>query len=307
MDTIRKLDSIERVDTRLISTFVTLARSGSFTAAGAELHLAQSTVTAHVQALERELGVRLFDRLPAGAVLTEAGRRTWELANGVLDAEATLRADALADGPITGTVVVGATESLCAYLLPHVIAALHRNHPKVDVQLMPVGTAEGRSRLRTGRLTLAVMIEPSVNDQDLVVEPLGVLDLSFVSARDHPVARTRTTWHDLVAHRWFLLEEGCTYSDGVAREFHAMTGARPMLTRLGSVEATRACVAEGLGLTLLPTFAVDGHEDRLAYFDGPATPRQSILLAHHRRRSLGRAAHAVADELAKGAAALTSR
>src|ERR1700710_1342404 len=100
MDSIGNADSIAAVDTRLISTFVTLARTGSFTAAGAELHLAQSTVTAHVQALERELGVRLFDRLPSGAVLTEAGRRTWELANGVLDAEATLRADVLAARPL---------------------------------------------------------------------------------------------------------------------------------------------------------------------------------------------------------------
>jgi DNA-binding transcriptional LysR family regulator len=305
MASIGKADTIKSVDTRLISTFVTLARTGSFTSAGTELHLAQSTVTAHVQALERELGVRLFDRLPGGAVLTEAGRRTWELANGVLDAEATLRADVLADGPITGTVVVGATESLCGYLLPRVIASLHRSHPDVDVQLMPVGTAEATNQLRTGRLTLAVMLEPSVTDPDLVVEPLGELDLVFVTARDRRVAGT--AWHDLVEHRWFLLEEGCAYSDGVARELRALAGARPLLTRLGSVEATRACVAEGLGLALLPTFAVKTHEDRLARFDGPPIPRQSILLAHHRRRSLGRAAHVVGDELARGAAALTTR
>jgi DNA-binding transcriptional LysR family regulator len=304
MDSIGDPDSIAYVDTRLISTFVTLARTGSFTAAGAELHLAQSTVTAQVQALERELGVRLFDRLPTGAVLTEAGRRTWELANGVLDAEATLRADVLAVGPITGTVIVGAPESLCGYLLPRVIASLHRSHTGVDVQLMPVGTAEATNQLKTGRLTLAVMLEPSVTDPELVVEPLGELDLAYVTARDRPVAET--AWRDLVAHRWFLLEEGCAYSDGVARELQSL-GTRPLVTRLGSVEATRACVAEGLGLTLLPTFAVKEHEDRLARFDGPPVPRQSILLGRHRRRSLGRAAHVVADELARGAAALTQR
>ena len=60
------------VDTRLLNTFTTLARTGSFTAAAAELHLAQSTVTVHIRSLEREFGTRLFDRLPTGALLKGA-------------------------------------------------------------------------------------------------------------------------------------------------------------------------------------------------------------------------------------------
>lgn len=295
---------LDGMDTRLISTFAAVARSGSFTAAGAELHLAQSTVTAQIQSLERELGVRLFDRLPAGAVLTEAGQRTLDRADRLLDAEADLRSDP--DGPLEGAVAIGAPESLCAYLLPGVIASLHRNHPAVDVQLTPVGTQDAVEQLRSGRLSLAVALEPSFADPDLVVEPAGVLELTFVSASDHPLAGSRAVRKDLVAHRWFLLEEGCAYSDDVARVLEA--SARPRLTRLGSVEAVRACVAEGLGLTLLPTFAVSTHlaDGRLARFEGPAIRRQSILLARHRRRSLGRAAHAVLDELRQGSAALTT-
>lgn len=292
------------MDTRLISTFAAVARSGSFTAAGVELHLAQSTVTAHVQSLERELGVRLFDRLPGGAVLTEAGHRTRERADRLLDAEADLRSDA--DGPVEGSVTVGATESLCAYLLPGVIASLHRNHPGVDVQLAPVGTRDAVEQLRTGRLSIAVMLEPSLDDPDLVAEPAGALELTFVTARHHPLAGARSAWQDLAAHRWFLLEEGCAYSDDVARELRA--SASPRLTRLGSVEATRACVAEGLGLTLLPAFAVGKHlaDGQLARFEGPPIQQQSILLARHRRRSLGRAAQAVLEELSLAAAKLVT-
>jgi DNA-binding transcriptional LysR family regulator len=209
------------------------------------------------------------------------------------------------DGPVEGNVTVGATESLCAYLLPGVIASLHRNHPAVDVQLTPLGTQDAVEQLRTGRLSLAVIPEPSLEDPDLVVERAGALDLTFVTARHHPLADSRALREDLVAHRWFLLEEGCTYSDNVG-ELPAL--ARPRLTRLGSVEAARACVAEGLGLTLLPTFAVDRHiaDGRLARFEGPPIQQQSILLARHRRRPLGRAAHAVLDELTQGAATLTT-
>ncbi|MGO4750338.1 LysR family transcriptional regulator, partial [Streptomyces sp. 2MCAF27] len=66
------------MDTRLLRTFVSLARTGSFTAAATELHLAQSTVTVQIRSLERELGTRLFDRLPAGTTPTPSGRRLLE-------------------------------------------------------------------------------------------------------------------------------------------------------------------------------------------------------------------------------------
>ncbi|MFI9740844.1 LysR family transcriptional regulator, partial [Nocardia sp. NPDC052278] len=127
------------MDTRVLATFVALARTGSFTATAVELHLAQSTVTAHIKALEAELGLRLLDRLPVGATLTDAGRRTLEKASLVLDAEAALRADPDVRGPIEGTVGIVAPESLCGHLLPAVIAALQRRHPGVEVTLSPAG------------------------------------------------------------------------------------------------------------------------------------------------------------------------
>ncbi|WP_370943266.1 LysR family transcriptional regulator [Amycolatopsis sp. cg5] len=288
------------MDTRLISTFTTLARTGSFTAAAAELHLAQSTVTAHIQSLERELRVRLVDRLPSGAALTEAGRRTLERAQLLLDAEAALRAEAAADGPIEGEVTVGATESLCAYLLPGAIAALHASHPAVDVRLTPSGTAGTVERLRDGRLSVGLILEPALRAPDLVIEKAGSLEVAFACAPDHELTGRKAGWAELAGHRWFLLEEGCTYSDDVARELAA--GANPQITRLGSVEAVRACVAAGLGLTLLPTFAL---ADRgLATFHAPKIRQNSIFLARHARRSPSRAQRAVLDELTKAAALL---
>ena len=61
------------MDTRLLRTFAALARTGNFTATAAELHLAQSTVTVHVRTLEKDLGTRLFDRLPHDPGAARAG------------------------------------------------------------------------------------------------------------------------------------------------------------------------------------------------------------------------------------------
>lgn len=65
------------MDTRLLTTFTVLARTGGFTAAAAELHLAQSTVTVHIRTLERDLGVRLFDRLPTGRCSPTPAAASW--------------------------------------------------------------------------------------------------------------------------------------------------------------------------------------------------------------------------------------
>ena len=281
----------------MLATFAALARTGSFTSAATELHLAQSTVTAHIQALEKELRLRLVDRLPGGAVLTEAGKRVLDKATLVLAAEAELRGERAEHGPIEGTVRIGAPESLCGQLLPPVVAALRRRHPGVDVTLNPVGTAAAIDALRAGALSLALLIEPSIDAADLVVERLGTLDIAFVADRRTPV--TATTWAELAHWHWFLLEEGCAYSDEVAR---LLPGARA--TRLGSIEATRACVAAGLGLAVLPGFAVD--ERRLARFAGPPLTEPDLLLVRHARRSAGRALPVVEEEVRRGAAKLIS-
>lgn len=291
------------MDTRLLTTFTTLARTGGFTAAAAELHLAQSTVTVHIRTLERDLGVRLFDRLPTGALLTDTGRRLLERAEEVLDAEARLRAGCDDTGAVAGRVVVGSPESLCASRLPGVIAALRTSHPEVDVHLYAAGTAACVEGLRSGRLDLALLLEEETEFPDVTVEPVAREPLALVAAPQHPLAaRSRAaTWAELAEESFFLLEEGCSYSDALARRLLDVPGGRPRLTRFGSVDAARNCVAAGLGLTLLPltTVAEELDRGRLAQVGGPRFPDVAVRLARHRRRWTAPAAREVAQALVR--------
>ncbi|MFI5683112.1 LysR family transcriptional regulator [Streptomyces sp. NPDC051636] len=291
------------MDTRLLHTFTTLARTGSFTAAAAELHLAQSTVTVHIRTLERELGTRLFDRLPTGAVLTESGRRLLEGAEDVLDAVARLRAHCDSDGVVRGHVRVGTPESLCSTRLPGVMAALRTSHPEVDVALHAAGTAECLEGLRSGRLDVALLLEGEADFPDVTAEPIAREPLTLVCAPHHPLAaRTRAaTWEELAPESFFLLEQGCSYSDELERRLLAAPGARPRLTRFGSVDAARSCVAAGLGLALLPLTTVEEQvrQGRLAQVRGPRFTDVPVLLARHRRRWAAPAAQTFAQELVR--------
>ncbi|MFJ3955973.1 LysR family transcriptional regulator [Streptomyces libani] len=305
------------MDTRLLRTFVTLARAGSFTAAARDLHLAQSTVTVQIRTLEKELGTPLFDRMPSGTVPTRAGQRLLEEAEDVLDAVARLRATAAASasasagqhdaerGTAEGQVVVGAGDSLCSARLPGVIAALRRAHPRLEVQLHAVSTAEAVDGLRTGRLDLALLLEPEVAENDLLAHRIANEPLAYVASPGHPLAGRAADWDALSQECFFVHEEGCSYSDRLVRTLLGLPGARPRITRFGSIDAARSCVAAGLGLTLLPRVTVEGHlrEGRLTMVEGPEAPPVPVQLVRHRRRWFAPGARIVAEEMTRTFAA----
>lgn len=255
------------VDTDLLRTFLAVARHESFTAAATELNLVQSTVTSRIKALEKSLGTRLLDRLPDGARLTEAGHRAADRAHAVLDAERRLVEDTASSEP-AGDVVVGAPESVCAYRLPRAVAALRQRHPGVAVHLVPAGTRETFRGVLDGSFGLGLILDQAAAPSPLTLRPIGTEPIALVAAPDHPSTRQQMTWPELAEHSYFLLEEGCSYSDDFVRELDRHGGTRPQITRFGSIEAARSCVEAGLGLSVLPEVAC------------------ADALQHHRLRSL---------------------
>lgn len=289
------------MDTRLLRTFVTLARTESFTATADELHIAQSTVSAQIKVLEGELHARLFDRLPAGTLLTDTGRRLLDEAGGVLDAEARLRAVATEDGPPTGRVVLAAGETLCSARLPQVVVTLRRTHPGIDIELHPSGTEDAVAGMRSAQIDLALLLEEHADYVDLQLSCIGHEELVLVCAPGHPLSgRGRPIgWEELARESFFLHEQGCSYSDRLARELAAVPDAQPRLTRFGSIEAARSCVAAGLGLTVLPraTVAPMLADGTLRIVAGPTLRDVPVQLARHSKRWESPAARVVRNEL----------
>jgi DNA-binding transcriptional LysR family regulator len=128
------------VDTELLRTFVAVVECRSFTAAARELGYVQSTVTGHVQTLERRLGARLLDRLPTGAVPTEAGLRLLPYAEQLLGLRARMGDEVPAAGRAAGTVRLIAPELFATLRLPALVAAVRAAAPAIRLTLTPGGT-----------------------------------------------------------------------------------------------------------------------------------------------------------------------
>ena len=279
------------MDTRLLRSFLAVVRTGGITAAAAELSYVQSTVTAHVQSLERQLGTRLLDRSASGAVTTGAGERLAEHARQVLDLEDRLVAElADADRTPAGPVRLAAPESVCAYRLPPVFAEVADRLPDVRLSLRPAATRAAVTALGDRGADLALIFEPSFAEDGLDTVDLGAQRMSLIAAPTTDLPRQRRiTTAELAATGTLLLEEGCSYSDELAAR---LPGDPP---RFGSVETVKRCVESGLGVALLPTATVESElaHGSLVELRPPRTSAQHLWLVHSRKRWLSPAVRAV--------------
>lgn len=135
-DLLRKLGEPEMLDWNDLRYFLAVAREGSTLAAGRSLRVSQTTVARRIAALERALGLTLFDKRQAGYALTPAGEELLGRAEQV-EASAVSFADAASaqSRETRGTVRVTTEEVYAITLLSEILPALHEAHPEIMIDL----------------------------------------------------------------------------------------------------------------------------------------------------------------------------
>jgi len=247
-----------------LRVFVALARAGSLSAAARELKVSHATVGRRIAALEETLGRTLFDRRADGYVLTAEGAGVLELAAEMDErAHGILRRSGQETG-LTGSVRLTATEVLAERFLIPRLAALHRRHPGIELEVV----SDPRSlSLAKREADVAVRLaRPQAGE--LVTRRLAGLAYGVYAAPEGD----RSGWiglDDSLAH----LPE----AQWLAR--HA-AGARFVLranTLMGQLAAARA----GFGKALLPRWFAD-EEGGLVALPPPAPPpvREAWLVVH---------------------------
>jgi len=160
------------VDLRQLRYFAAVAEHGSFSEASARLHVAQSALSRHAQALESELGVKLLERQARGVTLTESGALLLERARRILDEVETTRAEVMAQARLpSGQAVIGTTSTTSRILYGPLAQRFAREFPNVRLRFVegvPYLLLEG---LDTGQIDLAVMVDPEPR-ASLILEPL---------------------------------------------------------------------------------------------------------------------------------------
>lgn len=146
-----------RFTLRQLQYFCAVARTGQISVAAAQCHITQPTMTAAVAELERALGLVLFRRERRGVSLTEAGSAFLQRAQAVLESavSASGLAEQSVDSGLTGTVHIGATETLVGYALLPLVSRFQECCPSVTVVPVQLQTGDVEAALECGQIDLA--------------------------------------------------------------------------------------------------------------------------------------------------------
>jgi LysR family hydrogen peroxide-inducible transcriptional activator len=284
---------------------VAVAEEGGFTRAAERLQVAQPSLSQQIKKLEKELHQPLFDRLPRGAVLTEAGQRMLEHARRVLaELHDARRRVSEVGGQVAGTLTVGAIPTIAPFLLPAVVRSFVGRWPLVRVSVTEDVTARLLARVGQGELDLVVLSSaaevPNVHIECVGAEPLYLA----VSAGHRLAGRQRVTWRQVAAEPFVLLhDEHCLA--GQVQQYCAPHGLQPAVAARGAqIHTVATMVSAGLGVSVLPEMfrAADTAADRVYVpFVSPA-PQRELCMAWSLLRYRTNAARAFAEAVRAEAA-----
>jgi LysR family transcriptional regulator, hydrogen peroxide-inducible genes activator len=279
---------------------VAVTRSGNFSKAAAQCHVAQPSLSQQIRKLEDELGERLFDRLKGGARLTPVGQALHERAVRILAEVETARHEAGGARSLSrGLVAVGVLPTIAPYLLPRVLADFGREFPGIQVVVQEDTTAQLLRLLVACELDLAVASLP-IPDERLQFEALFTEELMVALPARHALVKQRSIrLADLEAERFILMKEGHCLGDQVLNFCHRRDFRPTVLCRSAQIETILALVQAGLGVSLVPAMACQASPASRPRFRSlaPPSPHRSIVAVWLRERVLGRAAEAFLGRL----------
>ncbi len=242
---------------RQLGYLVAVADLKHFGRAAQASHVSQPTLSQQLRALEERLGVSLVERRLTGAELTPIGREIADRARRLLVEVQDIRdvARRAADGA-AGTIRFGVTPTLGPYLMPGIIAALHRERPDLRLYIREGIPDDQALELARGRIDMLLCPLPIEGD-DLAIEPLMRERLYLIAPPDHPLAQAeRLGTADLkgapilsLEHRHHLHRQVAALCDQ-----HGMQLLRDYEGT--SLDSLRQMVGSGLGLAVLPEFYI---------------------------------------------------
>ncbi|WP_427922707.1 LysR family transcriptional regulator [Streptomyces sp. cg40] len=288
-----------------LRVFLEVARHGSFTVAARSLGWSQSAVSRQISSLESALdGAQLFDRLPRGVRLTEAGRVLVPHAEAVTESLHGARRELAALRELVGGhVQFGAFPTADSALVPRTLAAFRDRHPGIRLSREEGLTPRLLERLTSGHLDLAIVSTTGRAPLE-AYELHHLLDESLYVAvpTAHPLSgQGPVRLAQLADCDWI---SGSAHPEGTLLEAALREGFSPRIAHIvGEWTAKEGYVAAGLGVALVPALAADSVRPDIALLPvlDEVAPARAVYAATVRGRSLPPATKAFLGVLAEEA------
>lgn len=272
--------------------FLAVAQTGSLAGAAASLGVNHSTVFRRINALEGQLGVRLFDRLREGYALTAAGEGVREQANRAAESIVALERAVLGhDYALSGDVRITTAPNLATEFVAPALAAFRSSHPGIRVEVAVADTDYDLARRQADLALRATSAPPEylVGRHVLRVPWFIYGSNSYLQERGTPKAMSELGAHDLVG------------ADESLRRLpafewlHASYPRERIVATANQLNTIAALITAGLGLSALPADQQRRGLVRLFALE-PAFTSDLWLLSHPDLRRVARI-RALSDHL----------
>jgi len=254
-----------RLTLRQLQIFVAVARSGSTTAASADIALSQSATSSAVNELERLLSLRLFDRAGKRLLLNDNGRALLPRALALLDGAAGIEQMSHDGSAQAQSLRIGASTTIGNYVLPTLLA-------RFVTQQRPGSASAWRSKVMIGN-TAAIcdavaafeldvgLIEGPCHQASLAVTPWLQDEMVVVASPDSTLARSASAGVRIPVRMlrevvWLVREPGSGTREATDQALLPHLRSYRRSIELGSSEAIKHAAAEGLGVACLSYWVV---------------------------------------------------
>ncbi|HTS23582.1 MAG TPA: LysR family transcriptional regulator [Casimicrobiaceae bacterium] len=240
-----------RMELYQLKGFAAVAGHGHLTRAAEHLHISQPALSAQIKALEDELGVELFERLPSGMALTAAGKRLLAKAQSVIAAARAMNSEARAlQGEVAGRVRFATTADPELVRLPQLLAIAVERYPLLEIELQQEVSGAAFEKVRDGALDAGFyygnLAHPAVASQ-----ALRELEFRVVAPQAWRDRVDGASFAALAREPWILAPAISTYRI-LADDLFDKNGVTPATLIEADNEAViRSLVAAGLGIALM--------------------------------------------------------
>lgn len=241
------------MDTRQLRTLLAIAECGSFSRAADMVHLTVSAVSQQIQALEVEVGTRLFDRSCRPPRLTAAGQQMVEAAQALVRA-ADNAIDAISGRRVVGTLALGSVRSSALSILPRAIVRLNAAYPDLRIKLRVSLSEALLQDVAFGRLDAAMVAEHGKLPAVLHWRPFLREPLFLIAPPGSPHLPAEFF---LSHHPYIRFRANVPLAHIIDRELSRLDVPINEIAEIDTVPAITACVANGLGVSVVPQVAID--------------------------------------------------
>ncbi|BBI98477.1 transcriptional regulator [Ferrigenium kumadai] len=242
--------------------FCEVVRSGSVTLAAQKLFLSQPSVTLQIQALERELGVTVFERRGPVLKLTPDGETLYELAKPLVEGVDSLEENfAALHGKLeSGELNIGAGESTILYVLPEAVKRFVTAHPGIHTKMHNVTGRDGLKMLRADEVDLVVGSMLDVPD-DITYQPVAFFDPVLIVPLGHPLAgKTEVTLEEISLYGLILPPRHLSTWNIVKYVFQQHHLNFTVTLEAGGWEVIKKYVELGMGISIVTDICLTGTE-----------------------------------------------